>query len=97
VLWRAIEAKVGRTEAARQIVDVLMLCREYEPEVVQRAVGGALAAGAHDGRAVKLLIERQKRPSAPPLSELPERLQAHQRPEPTMFDYDELIAREAER
>jgi len=96
-LWRAIEAKVGRTEAARQMVDVLMLCREHGLQVVERAVGGALAAGAHDGRAVKLLIERQQRPAPQQLSELPERLQTHQRPAPTLFDYDQLIAREAER
>jgi hypothetical protein len=94
-LWRAIEAKVGQTEAARQMVDVLLLCREHGLEVVERAVCGVLAAGAHDGRAVKLLIERQQRPAPQQLSELPERLQAHQRPEPTLFDYNELIAREA--
>ena len=49
-LWQAIDGKVGPTEAARQMVDVLMLCREHRLEVVERAVAGALAAGAHDGR-----------------------------------------------
>jgi transposase len=94
-LWQAIEAKVGPTEAARQMVDVLMLCREHRVEVVERAVAGALAAGAHDGRAVQVLAERQQRPQPEALGQLPERLARHDRPEPTLFDYDELIGREA--
>jgi transposase len=96
-LWKAIEAKVGRTEAARQMVDVLMLCRCHGLEVIERAVAGALAAGAHDGRAVKLLAERQARPQPEALKQLPDRLSQHDRPQPTLFDYDQLIAREAQR
>src|ERR1035438_8154466 len=61
-LWKAIECKVGASEAARQMVDVLMLCREHDLAVVELAVRGALAAGAHDGRAVKLLADRRARP-----------------------------------
>ena len=61
-LWQAIAAKVGASEAARQMVDVLMLCREHELGVVELAVRGVLAAGAHDGRAVAVLIGRQQRP-----------------------------------
>jgi transposase len=96
-LWLAIEGKVGRSEAARQMVDVLMLCREHRLEVVERAVAGAVAAGAHDGRAVKLLAERQARPEPDALAQLPERLTQHDRPAPTLFDYDQLIVREAGR
>jgi transposase len=96
-LWRAIEGKVGPSEAARQMVDVLLLCREHRLDVIERAVAGAVAAGAHDGRAVKLLAERQARPEPEPLTQLPERLAAHDRPAPTLFDYDQLIAREVKR
>jgi len=96
-LWRALEGKVGPSEAARQMVDVVMLCREHRLEVVERAVAGALAAGAHDGRAVKLLAERQARPEPEALTQLPERLAQHDRPAPTLFDYDQLIGREARR
>ncbi|MBV8919294.1 Mu transposase domain-containing protein [Bradyrhizobium sp.] len=97
LLWRAIEGKVGASEAARQMVDVLMLCREHDLDVVELAVRGVLAAGAHDGRAVAVLISRQQRPEPEALSELPERLTQHERPEPTLFDYNQLIAREARR
>jgi hypothetical protein len=75
------------------MVDVLLLCREHDLEPVELAVRGALAAGAHDGRAVQVLADRQARPAPEALTELPERLRAHERPEPTLFDYDQLIER----
>jgi hypothetical protein len=96
-LWRAIEGKVGASEAARQMVDVLLLCREHGLQIVELAVRGALAAGAHDGRAVAVLIDRRERPEPRALSELPERLAQHQRPEPELGDYDQLLDREAAR
>ena len=40
------------------MVDVLMLSREHGPGRVALAVRGALAAGAHDGRAVAVLARR---------------------------------------
>jgi len=96
-LWRAIEGKVGATEAARQMVDVLLLCREHGPARVELAVRGALAAGAHDGRAVALLADRHKRPDARPLEQLPDRLARHQRPEPQLGEYDQLLDHEQAR
>lgn len=66
-LWSEIDKRVGHQEAARQMVDVLMLCRELGPRKVELAVRGALAAGAHDGRAVALLARRSDRPAAPVL------------------------------
>jgi hypothetical protein len=44
--------RVGASEAARQIVDGVMLCRDQDAATVELAVRGALAAGAIDGRAV---------------------------------------------
>jgi transposase len=90
-LWRAIEAKSGASEAARQMVDVLMLCREHGAEAVQLAVVGALTAGAHDGRAVSLLVSRRTRSEPEALSELPERLRRHERPAPGLCQYEALI------
>jgi transposase len=92
-LWQAIEHRYGASEAARQMVDVLLLCREQPPARVQLAVRGALAAGAHDGRAVALLARKSERPAQPPLFELPERLRQPERPEPTLADYDALLGR----
>jgi hypothetical protein len=92
-LWQAIEGKVGAAEAARQMVDVLLLCREHGGARVELAVRGALAAGAHDGRAVALLADRHQRPDTRPLDELPEALARHQRPEPQLGEYDQLLDR----
>jgi hypothetical protein len=97
-LWAALAARYGRSEAARQMVDVLMLCREDGPDQVVLAVRGALAAGAHDGRAVAVLARRARTTSAPaPLSDLEPRLAAHARPLPDLADYDQLRDRGARR
>ena len=72
------------------MVDVLLLCREVGPRRVELAVRGALAAGAHDGRAVALLARRVERPSAPALA-LEERLVGIGSPPPTdLSGYDPL-------
>jgi len=90
-LWQQIEQRYGPSEAASQMVDVLLLVRELGPERVELAVRGALAASAHDGRAVALLARRSERPAQLPLFELPERLKATARPQPTLGEYDQLL------
>jgi len=91
-LWAALTGRYGRSEAARQMVDVLLLCREHGPDHVVLAVGGALAAGAHDGRAVAVLARRAQatKPTAPAPRTDP-RLAAHARPAPDPSDYDQLL------
>jgi len=89
-LWRALEVRYGRSEAARQMVDVLLLCRELGAERVELGVGGALAAGAHDGRAVSLLARRAARPQPEPL-ELEGRLAGIGASEPDLSGYDVLL------
>ena len=89
-LWSAIQARHGREEAARQMVDVLMLCRELPSGQVELAVRGALAAGAHDGRAVALLARRSERPT-PPVLQVEERLAHVGCPPPQdLSAYDQL-------
>ena len=94
-LWEMLRDKLGRSEAGRQMVDVLMLARELGPARVQLAVRGALAAGAIDGHAVAVLA-RQSTTSTPvePI-ELDARLAEHDRPEPDLTAYDQLLARGA--
>jgi transposase len=92
-LWTALRARWGASEADRQMVDVLMLCREHRPAAVELAVRGALAAGAIDGRAVAVLASRTHTPPVPRLDGLEARLQAHDRPEPNLTGYDQLIGR----
>jgi transposase len=91
-LWSALRGRYGASEAARQMVDVLMLVREHGAACVELAVRGTLAAGAIDGRAVAVLARRgaPQRPSLP-LSGLDARLATHDRPAPDLAGYDELI------
>jgi transposase len=91
-LWAALRARWGQSEADRQMVDVLMLIREHGPARVELAVRGALAAGAIDGRAVAVLARQTSSPTAPMrLDGLDARLRAHDRPEPDLAGYDQLI------
>jgi transposase len=90
-LWAALRAKHGESDAARQMVDVLMAVRASGPRVVELAVRGALAAGAIDGRAVELLARRADRPVPARLAGLAPRLSRHDRPEPDLGAYDRLI------
>ena len=93
-LWAGLIERYGRSDAARQMVDVVLLCREHGPARVQLAVRGALAAGAIDGRAVQVLARRTSSTphAAPvPLTGLDARLQAHERPAPDLTDYDQLL------
>jgi transposase len=90
-LWSLIEQRVGRSEAARQIVDVLLLCREHGPGRVELAVRGALTCGAHDGRAVAILARQADRPASPATLELDARLAGIGAPPPDdLGSYDRL-------
>ena len=74
-----------------------MLCREHGPGVVELAVRGALAAGAHDGRAVAVLANRSARPQAAAL-EIDARLAGVGQPPPgDLADYDQLRGGQAGR
>jgi transposase len=93
-LWVGLVERYGRSDAARQMVDVVLLCRDHGPARVELAVRGALAAGAIDGRAVQVLTRATSSttPTTPaPLTGLHARLQAHERPEPDLTDYDQLL------
>jgi hypothetical protein len=90
-LWRALESRYTASEAARQMVEVLLLCREHGPDRVAQAVQGALVAGAHDGRAVAVLLRRGER-ATPARLELEPRLAVlSERPAPSLAAYDRLI------
>jgi transposase len=98
-LWTALSDRYGRSDAARQMVDVVLLCRVHGPAVVELAVRGALTAGAIDGPAVAVLARRAQATAAVamPLSGLEARLAAHDRPVPNLTDYDQLNDLEARR
>jgi hypothetical protein len=96
-LWAAIEQRVGASQAAAQIVGVLLLAGELGAEKVELAVRGALAAGAYDGRAVAVLARRADRPPHSPLEGLDEALPARAGDPPDLAAYDTLLDQEGPR
>ena len=93
-LWAALTERYGRSDAARQMVDVVLLCREHGPERVELAVRGALAASAIDGRAVAVSPAAPRRPRRrrrrrSPTSSRGSR--AMPRTAPDLTDYDQLL------
>ncbi len=90
-LFLTLRARLGESQAARQMVDVLLLHRRFPIEIVSQAVAGALAAGAIDGRAVAVLVHRATE-GRPPLVvlELGE-LDHYQRPQPRVEAYNQLL------
>ena len=93
-LWAGLSDRYGRSDAARQMVDVVLLCRDHDPGGVELAVRGALTVGAIDGRAVAVLARRAQstgRALPAPLTDLDARLQGHDRPTPDLTDYDQLL------
>jgi transposase len=91
-LWEAIGARYGSSEAARQMVDVLLLCREMSPARVELATRGALTAGATDGRAVAVLARRSERPEFARI-ELEPRLAQIGGGKPSLDHYDQLLCK----
>ncbi|MCP9492039.1 MAG: IS21 family transposase [Solirubrobacteraceae bacterium MAG38_C4-C5] len=92
-LWAALAGRYGDSQAARQMVDVLLLAREHGPARLELAVRGALASGAIDGGAVAVLARQARAQTRPPspVGDLDARLAAHDRPEPDLAGYDALI------
>jgi hypothetical protein len=91
-LWAAIQERYGSSEAARQMVDVLLLCRELSPARVELAARGALTAGATDGRAVQVLARRAERPASARI-ELEPALAQIGGAQPSLDHYDQLLAK----
>lgn len=90
-LHEQIAARHGPSHAARELVAVLMLCRELGPERVTGAVRAALEAGAYDGQAVQVLARRADQAPAEDLDGLDPRLASVGSPEPDLSNYDTLL------
>jgi transposase len=92
-LWSGIAELYGPSDAARQMVDVLLLAREHGPTAMATAAAGALAAGAYDGRAVAVLARRASKPRPEPLRDLAPHLTIVGTPEPALAHYNQLLTR----
>jgi transposase len=91
-LWGLIAQRYGRSAAAAQMVDVLLLVREQGIDHVAAAVSSCIGAGAFEAAAVSLLARRTGCREAIPLQDLDARLASVGSPPPTLDHYNELLA-----
>jgi hypothetical protein len=86
-------ARMGESDGARQMVDVLFLHRRHPAAAMRRAVEQTLAAGVYDFAAVALAVRgaRESRPMVPHL----EVLHGLELPVPDCRHYDRLLGEEA--
>jgi transposase len=95
-LWAGIAERYGPSDAASQMVDVLLLAREYPPDRVVEAVAGAVAAGCYDGRAVAVLARRASQARPAPIVDLAPHLSVVAAREPALQHYNQLLTRNHE-
>ena len=90
-LYEEMERRHGRSEGARQMVDLLFLHRQYGAPAVLMAVEEALAAGTYDFAAVALILRRAAEP--PPVTTRPSLQLIHEPlvPIPDCRQYDQLL------
>ena len=96
-LWGKITERYGPSEAARQMVDVLMLAREHGASEVELAVRGALTAGAHDGARSRCWPAVAIGQAAGARRSPPRAFKGSGRHQPTLDHYDQLLAAERAR
>lgn len=93
-LIAGLDERFDDSEAARQLLAVLMLHREYTADEVLVAVELALEHGCYDAGAISVLARRftEDEPTAQPLTGLGQ-LQAYDRPALPLDAYDALLTR----
>jgi len=84
----------GKPSGTRQMVEVLGLIKQHGHQRVRTAVTEALAFGCSDAAAIRHLLEATSLARAPrAIAELGA-LERYERPQPSLNDYDALLARE---
>jgi transposase len=94
-MHRRMVERLGQSEGARQMVDILFLHRRYDPAQVLAAVEQSLAAGSYDFAAVSLCLRGEQEPERAEI--LPLRLVRDPVvPVPDCGPYDQLLGQEAD-
>jgi transposase len=92
--WAELKQRRGKQDGTRAMIDILMLGRTHGHETVRQAIEKALEMGCCDVSAVCLLLQvaqAKPRQVAEPV-EIGV-LSIYDRPQPTMANYDQLLAR----
>lgn len=95
-LWATLRQRYGDQDGDRQMIDVLLLHRDFGPDLVHTAVALALSYGTCDAGAVAALVRQLKfsDPKNAPLDDIGH-LAAYERPAPTDLSQYDLLAKSA--
>jgi hypothetical protein len=92
-LWETLRQRQGRQPGTRAMIEVLLLGRRYGYERLRAVVNEAVELGCSDVAAVRYLLDEQRRePRASRESIDIGRLICYERPQPSLADYDRLLA-----
>jgi hypothetical protein len=92
-LWQALNARHGRQEGARQMIELLSLGTAEGWDRLRAAVEQALSLGCHDVAAIRhLLVAGRLAKPAVAAMEIGV-LTRYERPQPTMSSYDQLLGK----
>jgi hypothetical protein len=90
-LWRLLNARHGRQDGTRLMVEVIMLGREHGYGALKQVIEKALNLGCCDAQAVRYLLLERTLERAQPQAIESTTLSAYDRPLPTTTDYDRLL------
>jgi hypothetical protein len=91
-LWHELNARHGRQNGTRLMVEVIGLGREHGYERLENTIERALRLGCSDAEAIRnLLLENQLERARPEALQMPG-LMEYNRPLPDCGDYDRLLS-----
>jgi hypothetical protein len=91
--WAKLEQRHGKQEGTRAMVDVLLLGRDHGFERLRAVVEQALDMGVSDVAAIRYLLEIERLEKRAPAEALDVGwLKRYERPQPTLQEYDSLLA-----
>jgi transposase len=91
-LWKVFNARQGRQNGTRAMVEIIELGREHGYDRLENAIGKALVLGCSDAGAIRyLLLESRLERKAPERVDTAA-LAYYDRPLPTLTDYDSLLS-----
>jgi len=94
--WNKLQQRRGRQDGTHAMIDVLLLGRQHGYEALRQAVEQALAMGASDVAVIQYLLEMERTGRRVPAAALEVSwLSQYERPQPSLQDYDRLLAASA--
>jgi transposase len=91
--WEALKQRRGKQPGTKAMIDVLLLGRQYGYPLLKEAVEKALDLSCFDVEAVRMLLAAEETGKREPAEAVEiGALHAYDRPQPTMHNYDQLLA-----